>query len=220
MRPQAWLVDARLSYLSGDRVRGRRSPASALRLAEGEQLRLPFALERGWLEPVLRRDPELARAHGRLLAPTLRGDQLPSPRDVPDQAPILVVEPLTEREREVLRHVSGLLSTAEIASEMDISRRDQHQDDRDDGQHADVHGDRQRQDTADRLTSGHICLLRHSWAGRFSRSCPHLGRPPGFGGLRSVSWITSCGCGTVPFITPHSAAERGSAHRVRTGSPD
>ena len=32
-----------------------------------------------------------------------------------------MVEPLTEREREVLRHVSGMLSTAEIASEMDIS---------------------------------------------------------------------------------------------------
>ena len=121
VRLQAWLLDARLSYTSGDRVRGRRSLASALRLAEGEQLRLPFALERGWIEPVLRRDPELAYAHRRLLAPALRRDQLPALRGVPDQAPILVVEPLTEREREVLRHVSGLLRTAEIASEMDIS---------------------------------------------------------------------------------------------------
>ena len=121
VRLQAWLVDARLSYTSGDRVRGRRSLASALRLAEPEQLRLPFALERGWIEPVLRRDPELAHAHRCLLAPALRHDQLPAPRGVPDQAPILVVEPLTEREREVLRHVSGLLSSAEIASEMDIS---------------------------------------------------------------------------------------------------
>ena len=121
VRLQAWLLDARLSYTSGDRVRGRRSLASALRLAEPEQLRLPFALERGWIEPVLRREPELAYAHHRLLAPALRRDQLPAPRGVPDQAPILVVEPLTEREREVLRHVSGLLRTAEIASEMDIS---------------------------------------------------------------------------------------------------
>ena len=63
VRLQAWLVDARLSYASGDRARGRRSLASALRLAEPEQLRLPFALERGWIEPTLRRDPELARAH-------------------------------------------------------------------------------------------------------------------------------------------------------------
>ena len=32
-----------------------------------------------------------------------------------------MVEPLSEREREVLRHVSGMLSTAEVASEMYIS---------------------------------------------------------------------------------------------------
>ncbi len=121
VRLQAWLIDARLSYTSGDRVRGRRSLASALRLAGPEQLRLPFALERGWIEPVLRRDPELAQAHRRLLAPALRPDQAPAPRGVPDQAAILVVEPLTEREREVLRHLSGLLSSAEIASELDIS---------------------------------------------------------------------------------------------------
>ena len=34
---------------------------------------------------------------------------------------MLLIEPLTEREREVLRHVSGMLNTAEIASEMYIS---------------------------------------------------------------------------------------------------
>lgn len=32
-----------------------------------------------------------------------------------------MVEPLTEREQEVLRHASGLLRTAEIASDLDIS---------------------------------------------------------------------------------------------------
>ena len=121
MRLQAWLVDARLSYDSGDRARGRRSLASALRLAEPEQLRLPFVMERGWIGPVLRRDPELARTHRRLFAPALRHDQLPAPPGAREQAPILVVEPLTEREREVLRHVSGMLNTAEVASEMYIS---------------------------------------------------------------------------------------------------
>ena len=120
-RLHAWLVDARLSYTGGDRARGRRSLASALRLAEPEQLRLPFALERGWIEPVLRSDPALARSHRRLFSPAGRHGQLPAPRGSPDQAPILVVESLTAREREVLRRVSGLLSTAEIASELDIS---------------------------------------------------------------------------------------------------
>ncbi len=121
VRLQAWLVDAQLGYDGGDRARGRSSLASALRLAEREQLRLPFVMERGWIWPELRRDPELARALRRLLTPTLCHDRLPAPQDVPDQAPILAVEPLTEREREVLRHVSGPLSIAEIASEMYIS---------------------------------------------------------------------------------------------------
>jgi len=121
VRLQAWLVDARLSYDSGDSARGRQSLAAALRLAEPEQLRLPFALERGWIEPALRRDPDLAGTHRRLFPPTLRHDQLPSPPGVLEQPAILVVEPLTEREREVLRHISGMLNTAEVASELYIS---------------------------------------------------------------------------------------------------
>ena len=121
VRLHAWLVDARLSYTGGDHARGRRSLASALRLAEPEQLRLPFALERGWIEPVLRSDPALARSHRRLFSPAGRHEQLPAPRSSPDQAPILVVESLTAREREVLRRLSGLLTSAEIASDLDIS---------------------------------------------------------------------------------------------------
>ena len=120
VRLQARLVESRLSYASGDRVRGRRSLASALQLGEREQLRLPFALERGWIEPVLRSEPELAQAHRRLLASTSCLTQVP-PQGVPDQAPVLMVETLTEREVEVLRHVSLLLSTAEVASELHIS---------------------------------------------------------------------------------------------------
>jgi LuxR family maltose regulon positive regulatory protein len=121
VRLQACLVDAQLGYHCGDRARGRRFLTSALRLAEPEQLRLPFVIERAWIKPVLRRDPELARAHRSLLAPALFHEQLPAPRGSPDQAPVLAAEPLTERERELLRHLSGLLSTAEVASEMHIS---------------------------------------------------------------------------------------------------
>ena len=115
------LTDARLRYASGDGSHGRRTLASALRLAEREQLRLPLVLERGWLEPVLRRDPELVDTHRRLLAPILGREQLPAPPRARDQAPVLVVEPLTERELEVLTHVSGMLNTAEVADEMYIS---------------------------------------------------------------------------------------------------
>jgi len=121
VRLQAWLADARLSYAGGDGARGRRSLASALRVAEREQLRLPFAAERGWLGPVLRREPELARAHRGLLGPALGQESLPVPAQDPDQAAAPVIEPLTEREREVLVHLSGMLNTAEVASEMYIS---------------------------------------------------------------------------------------------------
>jgi LuxR family maltose regulon positive regulatory protein len=121
VRLQAWLVEARLSYTSGDRAQGRRALAAALRLAEPEQLRLPFAVEGSWIGPVLQRDPELVDNYRRLLAPALRHEQLPAPPGAPKQAPILVVEPLTEREREVLKLVSGMLNTAEVASEMYIS---------------------------------------------------------------------------------------------------
>jgi LuxR family maltose regulon positive regulatory protein len=120
VRLQACLLDARLSYRSGDWARGRRSLGRALRLAEREQLRLPFALDRSWIEPVLRRDPQLAHTYQRLLPPLSR-DQLPAPPGPADQAVIPAPESLTEREREVLQRLSGMLTTAEIATELYIS---------------------------------------------------------------------------------------------------
>jgi len=121
LRLQAWLVDAQLCYQGGDRARGRSSLASALRLAGPEQLRLPFVIERDWIGPVLRSDRELAHAHRCVLTPAPCRDRLPAPQGTADQAPILAARPLSEREREVLRHLSGMLSTAEVASEMHIS---------------------------------------------------------------------------------------------------
>jgi LuxR family transcriptional regulator, maltose regulon positive regulatory protein len=120
VRLEGWLLDARLSYGSGDRARGRRSLEQALRLGSPEQRRLPFAMERAWIRPVLRRDPDTAYAYRHLLKPDLVGAgraQAPPP----DAAAPLIVERLSEREREVLRHLAGMLSTAEIATEMYIS---------------------------------------------------------------------------------------------------
>ena len=121
VRLQACLVDARLSYHNGDRARGRRSLGCALRLAEREQIKLPFAMERDWIGPVLQRDPELVRAHQNLLAMAMPDGRLTVRPGGPDETPIPAAEPLTKRELEVLRGVSGLLTTAEIASELYIS---------------------------------------------------------------------------------------------------
>jgi hypothetical protein len=94
VRVQAWLIDARLSYDSGDRAQ---SPVTgrALRLAEPEQLRLPFVVGRSWIGPVQRRDPELAGIHWCLLPPALRPEQLPALPGAPERAAILAVEPLS-----------------------------------------------------------------------------------------------------------------------------
>ncbi len=121
---EGWLVDARLSYMAGDGARGRRSLEHALRLGRPEQQRLPFVLERTWIQPALRRDPDLAQAYHELLEPDLAspaGGGVPAQRTVTGQSTPLIVEPLTDREHEALQHLSEMLSTAEIAAEMYIS---------------------------------------------------------------------------------------------------
>ena len=119
-RLAAWLADARLNYGAGDHARGRRSLEHALRLGDPELYRLPFVMERDWLRPVLQRDPELAQPHRRLLEPDLVRPGWMEARQAARHEP-MVVEPLSEREREVLEHVSAMESTAEIATEMYIS---------------------------------------------------------------------------------------------------
>jgi LuxR family maltose regulon positive regulatory protein len=121
-RLEGWLVDAQLSYGGGNAGRGRRSLEHALRLGKQEQFRLVFAMERTWIRPVLRRNPELASGYRDLLERgQLTTSRLPVPRPGTEQAAPVIVEQLSEREREALRLLSGMLSTAEIASEMYIS---------------------------------------------------------------------------------------------------
>jgi LuxR family maltose regulon positive regulatory protein len=118
----ACLVEARLSYETDDPARGRRALERALRLARPEQVRLPFAMERAWLRPVLRTDPELAHAYRELLEPSVVSQTAGPVQATPDGRPAPpVIEPLSDREREVLQHLAGMLSTVEIAAEMYIS---------------------------------------------------------------------------------------------------
>jgi len=124
VRVEVSLVEARLALASGERGGAVRAVEHALRLARDERLRLPFMLERGWLRPLVDTDPGLAQAYNNMLCSRRAGEGTigPSRRAAarPQDAP-LVVESLTEREREVLQHVSQLLPTAEIATEMFVS---------------------------------------------------------------------------------------------------
>ena len=117
-----WLVDARLGYSLGDAARVRRSLQRALGLAESEQFRLPFAMQAAWIRQVLRSDPHLADAHRHLLEPGLieAGRDRADPPGSGEAVPV-IVEQLSGREREVLGLLSGMLSTAEVASELYIS---------------------------------------------------------------------------------------------------
>ena len=121
-RLDRWLVDARLGYSRGGQAQGRRSLQRALGLAEPEQLRLPFAMQAAWIRPALRSDPQLADAHRHLLEPGLI-DPGRGPAGLPaaGQPAPMIVEQLSGREREVLSLLSGMLSTAEVASELYIS---------------------------------------------------------------------------------------------------
>jgi len=119
---EAWLADALLSFRSGDEARGRKSLEQALKLGEAEKRRFPFAVERGWLRPVLMRHPDLASKHRQLLGPGLAmPTAVPAPRGASDQAAPVIVEQLSTRERDVLRRVAEMLDTADIAAEMYIS---------------------------------------------------------------------------------------------------
>ena len=118
----ALLIDARVHYASGERAEGRASMFRAIRAARGEDVRLPFELEHSWIFPLLRADAELARSYHTLFKPDTTADIPPALRPLAAAftEPALV-EPLTEREQEVLRRVAQLLSTAEIANELYIS---------------------------------------------------------------------------------------------------
>jgi LuxR family maltose regulon positive regulatory protein len=131
MRIEAWLAEARLSYGSGGRTAGRHALQQALNLAAAEQVRLPFVLERSWIQAALQGDPELGRAYLRQLDPDAADGQVVQPAAItvirpravpagPSGAP-LVVEKLSDREREVLDCASQLLDTTEIATELYIS---------------------------------------------------------------------------------------------------
>jgi LuxR family maltose regulon positive regulatory protein len=118
----ALLIDARIHYAAGEHTAGRGSLARALRIARGEEVRLPFEMEQSWMFPVLRADADLARGYRALAHADAMGRGSATLRSLTTGvAEPALVEPLTDREREVLRRVAQLLSTAEIASELYIS---------------------------------------------------------------------------------------------------
>ncbi|MFB4300881.1 LuxR C-terminal-related transcriptional regulator [Actinomadura sp. NTSP31] len=121
VRVEAWLLDACLAYGGQESPRGRRSLDRAFRLADREQIRLPFALAREWLGPVLRHDPELGRPYQRLLGPLGMGVRAPRSPGGPEREKTAAVESLSPRELDVLLRLARMLTTEEIAADLCLS---------------------------------------------------------------------------------------------------
>ncbi|MGW3916955.1 response regulator transcription factor, partial [Streptomyces sp. NPDC005070] len=103
------------------RPRPRGLPPSGLRTARPEHLRRPFLEAGPWLRTFVRHRPVLAQGHEWLPeAAAVRGaGQAPRAGDEPLIAP--VIEPLSEREREVLERLAQMMSRDEIAADLHLS---------------------------------------------------------------------------------------------------
>jgi LuxR family maltose regulon positive regulatory protein len=122
VRLEARLVEAAVCYHRGDCATGRKCLAHALKLAEREHVQLPFAMERAWIQPVLRQDSDLAEAFQRAFATSRsRVGRSQDGRAEPGTPAPAAVDKLSDRELEVLRHVSSLESNSEIAEAMYLS---------------------------------------------------------------------------------------------------
>lgn len=108
------LGHAHVHLLDGDVRAGRSEIAKALSLARGERIRRPFTHLPTRIRAIIRTDQAL-----RELAGWLRPDQTSAGQRASDPAP--VIDALSERELDVLRLLSILRSTDEIAAELFIS---------------------------------------------------------------------------------------------------
>ncbi|KUO08526.1 LuxR family transcriptional regulator [Streptomyces sp. DSM 15324] len=110
---RATLVRARAAERTGDPAAARRLLARALREARRDRLRRPFLETGPWLRPLLRTGP-LRELAGGWLTPG-------APPPPAEEAPAVVVEELSGRERDVLRRLAMMMSTEEIGADLYVS---------------------------------------------------------------------------------------------------
>jgi LuxR family maltose regulon positive regulatory protein len=137
-RVGGWLLEATRQLDAGEQWRAAQALERALRLAAPERLRRPFREAPPGVRRLLRADKPLAQEHSWLGAGPLEVGHLAQgprrPRTNPahtqstgpddstqEPVPSPILEPLTEKEREVLGHLAALLTTDEIAGAMFVS---------------------------------------------------------------------------------------------------
>jgi LuxR family maltose regulon positive regulatory protein len=124
VRVDALLLRATEALERGDTATAETAVDRALRAAAPERLRRPFLEAPARVRAFVRQQSELTAAHRWLdqAEPPPRPPLPARPLSVaPKAAPTVLIEPLTEKEREVLVHLAELLSTEEIARQMYVS---------------------------------------------------------------------------------------------------
>jgi LuxR family maltose regulon positive regulatory protein len=116
VRVDGWLLTATAELAAGHRDRARSALDRALTLAEAERLRRPVLEAPPRLRRFMRQERDITRRHDWLGAHAL------DPVETVDlTSTVLVIEPLTAKETEVLGYLAALLSTEEIARTMFVS---------------------------------------------------------------------------------------------------
>ncbi|MFG2287674.1 LuxR C-terminal-related transcriptional regulator [Streptomyces sp. NPDC048595] len=115
------LLQSHAAALAQDPETACRRLHDALAAARPERIRRPFTEAGPWVWHLLEQRPDLATGHAWLLDRPARVNSRPrTDGGARPPAPVMV-EALTEREREVLQHGAELLSTEEIAEAMYLS---------------------------------------------------------------------------------------------------
>jgi LuxR family maltose regulon positive regulatory protein len=113
------VLDALLAAAAGHEHRASDHLENALVTAAPWMLRRPFLAEAGPLRPLLERRTETGTAVPEFALELLERTSAGSPADT--TARHRLIDPLTERERTVLRYLASTLSNAEIAAELYVS---------------------------------------------------------------------------------------------------
>jgi LuxR family maltose regulon positive regulatory protein len=126
LRVDGWLLQASCALERGGEAQARAALDQALGLAEPERMRRPFVEAPPRLRRFIRHNGEITTRHlwlgGAVGDASNRGRAPRATRSTSDASPApVIVEPLTEKEQEVLGYLAALLSTEEIAMTMFVS---------------------------------------------------------------------------------------------------